>query len=227
MKRLLAALLCALMLAALLPASALADYSTTSNRGTDLEYPEARYYFSVPFVAEVMAGNPDGTPGAIYIMPMPEPGHGNLGTVMGGTKLLILAERNGFFFFVTGEGHYGWNWNEWFDYEEAKVSAKRGGRSEEVDYPLCSTYGARLVEPKDADCFDEPVTMTVGELSSGRIHLMPMPEKGHGNLGVVACGEEVMVLAEKDGYYFFRTADGRRGWNGSRWFEGETESAAE
>jgi hypothetical protein len=61
--------------------------------------------------------------------------------------------------------------------------------------------------------------MTVSELDSGRIHLMPTTMKGHGNLGVVASGEEVEVLAEQDGFYFFRTADGRCGWNGTRWFE--------
>ena len=216
MKRLLAALLCVLMLCALLPASAMAEYSTTSNRGDDLEYPAAKYYFYKPFTAQVQAYRENG---AIYLMPMPEPGHGNLGTVMTGTTVLILAEKNGFFFFVTGEGHYGWNWNEWFEYEEDDVSPKCGGKGGTLDYPLVSTYGARLVQPKDSELFDEPETMTVAELSSGRIHLMPMPEKGHGNLGVVESGEEVTVLAERDGYYFFQTADGRCGWNGSRWFE--------
>ena len=42
-------------------------------------------------------------------------------------------------------------------------------------------YGAPLVLPKDGDRFDEPKTMTVAELDSGRIHLMPMPEKGVSN----------------------------------------------
>ena len=216
MKRLLAALLCVLMLCALLPASALAEYSTTSNRGVDLEYPGAGYYYYIPFAAQVQAYRENG---AIYLMPMPEPGHGNLGTVATGTTVLVLAEKNGFFFVVTGDGRYGWNWNEWFEYEEDDVSPKCGGKGGTLDYPLVSTYGARLVQPKDSELFDEPETMTVAELSSGRIHLMPMPEKGHGNLGVIESGEEVEVLAERDGYYFFQTADGRRGWNGSRWFE--------
>ena len=42
MKRLLAALLCVIMVFALLPAAASAEYSTTSNRGVDLEYPAER-----------------------------------------------------------------------------------------------------------------------------------------------------------------------------------------
>ena len=48
---------------------------------------------------------------------------------------------------------------------------------------------------------------------------MPMPESGHGNLGTVDGGEEVTVLAEKNGYYFFQTEDGRYGWNGKMWFK--------
>ena len=119
----------------------------------------------------------------------------------------------------TGDGRYGWAWNEWFEYDEEDVSPKRWGSGNGVDYPLYSSYGVRLVMPKDRSYFDEPVTMTVGDLSSGRIHVMPMPEKGHGSLGIVECGEEVTVLAEQDGFYFFQTEDGRRGWNGSRWFE--------
>lgn len=216
MKRFWALLLCLVMVFALFSVSASAAYSTTSNRGDDLVYPNARDYYAAPWAAQILAFKENG---AIYIMPMPEPGHGNLGTVRTETWVLVLAEKNGFFFFVTGEGHYGWAWNEWFEYEEEKVSPKAWGKSVELDYPLYSSYGAPLVLPKDADRFDEPRTMTVAELSSGRIHLMPMPEKGHGNMGIIESGAEVEVLAEKDGFYFFQTEDGRCGWNGTRWFE--------
>ena len=217
MKKLLAALLCAVMVLALLPAGASADYATTSNRGVALEYPAERDYYALPFAARVQAFRENG---AIYIMPKPESGNGNLGTVPTETAVLILAEHNGFVFFVTGSGEYGWNWNEWFEFDpEDYLAPKTRSRSGEVDYPLYSSFGARLVLPKDGEYFDEPETRTVAELSSGRIHLMPMPEKGHGNLGVVQSGEEVEVLAERDGFVFFRTADGRCGWNGSRWFD--------
>ena len=216
MKKLIALLLSVILVLALFPVGASAAYSTTSNRGAALEYPSERYYYCSPWAAQVQAYRENG---AIYLMPMPEPGHGNLGTVRTESTVLVLAEKNGFFFFVTGDGRYGWAWNEWFEYDEEDVSPKRWGSGNGVDYPLYSSYGARLVMPKDKSYFDDPVTMTVGELSSGRIHVMPMPEKGHGSLGVVESGEEVTVLAEQDGFYFFKTEDGRLGWNGSRWFE--------
>ena len=101
MKRLLAALLCVLMVLALFPVSALADYSTTSNRGVELEYPAERDYFVWPFTAQIQTYKNGGS---IYLMPMPEKGHGNLGTVANQTTVVVLAERGGFFFFVTGEG---------------------------------------------------------------------------------------------------------------------------
>ncbi len=218
MKRMLAALLCALMLLALLPAFASAEYSTVSNRGVELQYPAERDFFVQPIPATIKYFE-GGT--GIYFMPMPEKGHGNLGTVRTETTVMVLAEKNGFLFFVTGEGHYGWSWNEWFEFDAEKLySGKLGGKGDALDYPLFSSYGYRLDMPKDDEYFDEPMTMTVAELSSGRIHLMPMPSKGHGNLGVVESGETVEVLAERGRYYFFRTADGRCGWNGSRWFEG-------
>ncbi len=216
MKRFLAVFLCLVMVLALIPAAS-AEYSTTSNRGDELQYPARRDYYMIPWAAQVQAYRENG---AIYLMPMPEKGHGNLGTVPTEATVMVLAEKHGFLFFVTGEGHYGWAWNEWFEFDEEKLAyGKLGGSGAALDYPLFSTYGFRLELPKDREYFDEPMTMTVAELESGRIHLMPMTTKGHGNLGVVASGEEVEVLAERDGYYFFRTADGRCGWNGSRWFE--------
>ena len=48
---------------------------------------------------------------------------------------------------------------------------------------------------------------------------MPMPEAKHGNLGGVEDGEEVTILADVAGFYFFRTEDGRYGWNGRMYFK--------
>ena len=110
MKRLLAALLCVMMVFALFPASASA-YSTTSNRGVDLQYPAERDFYVTPFEATVKYF--EGGDG-IYYMPMPESGHGNLGTVDGGEEVTILAEKNGYFFFQTEDGRYGWNGKMWF-----------------------------------------------------------------------------------------------------------------
>ena len=217
MKRLSAALLCLVMVFLLIPATASAEYSTTSNRGVDLQYPAERDFFTSPFTAIVGSfGGGDG----IYYMPMPETGHGNLGTIASGKEVTILAEKNGYFFFADKHGNCGWNGANWFLYDEADVKGKCGGSSEPLESLTLSTKGARLVFPKQKYYFDEPETMTVRSRNGcDRIYLMPMPESGHGNLGTLDAGEEVTILAEKNGYYFFETEDGRYGWNGKIWFK--------
>ena len=93
MKRFLALFLCLVMVFALFSVSASAAYSTTSNRGDDLVYPNARDYYAAPWAAQVLAFKENG---AIYIMPMPEPGHGNLGTVRSSNmKRRMSAPRPG------------------------------------------------------------------------------------------------------------------------------------
>lgn len=216
MKRLFAALLCIIMVLALCPVSALA-YSTTSSKGVDLVYPDEKDYYTRAFEAKIKVF--DGGKG-IYLMPMPESGHGNLGSVVSGSKVTILAEKNGYFFFVTNKGYYGWNGIKWFDYKQEDVSGKDRGASGSNQYPQVSTKGVRLVFPKDKYYFDEAFSMKVkASRSDGAIYLMPKPEQGNGNLGTVSSGETVTILAEKNGYYFFQTADGRYGWNGEKWFK--------
>ena len=217
MKRILAALLCVVALVMLFPATALASYSTTSNRGVELEYPAERDFYVTSFQATVKYF--DGGDG-IYYMPKPESGHGHLGTIVSGKKVTILAEKNGYFFFMASNGRCGWNGMNWFDYDKDDLKGKCGGSSDPLDYLDVSTKGARLVFPKSKYYFDEPFTMKVkASHKEGSIYLMPMPESGHGNLGTVKNGEKVTILAEKSGYYFFQTEDGRYGWNGKNWFK--------
>ncbi len=216
MKRLFAALLCVLMLLAVFPASALA-YSTTSTKGVELVYPDEKDYYTRGFEAKVKVF--EGGKG-IYLMPMPESGHGNLGSVVSGKTVTILGEKNGYFFFVTSSGHYGWNGIKWFDYKKYEVPGKNRGASGSNDYPTVSTHGVRLSVPKEADYFDSPITKTVkASRSDGAIYLMPKPKQGNGNLGTVNSGETVTVYAERNGYYYFETSDGRFGWNGTKWFK--------
>ena len=218
MKKLLAALLCTVMIVMLLPVSAMAAYSTTSNRGDELVAPDAGNYFKTPFAAKIFHND---YVQAIYIMPEPETGHGHLGSVMTGKTVFVLGEQNGFFYFVAPNGNAGWAWNEWFDYDKDTVSLTKAKKSADVAlYPTLSTKGAELTFPDDDAYWEETETKTVKtETKCGSIYLMPMPEKGHGNLGTVACGEKVTILAEQDGFYFFQTSDGRYGWNGPDWFK--------
>ncbi len=215
MKRILSALLCLTLVLAIFPASAFA-YSTTSNRGVDLVYPDEWDYYDVPFEAEVkMLEGHEG----IYIMPMPESGHGHLGSVLCGKKVTILAECNGYFFFVTAKGYYGWNGIKWFDYRESDVGRKGGNPAASSEYPTISSKGVTLRFPSDRYWLDDPFTAYVqASRRDGAIYLMPRPEQGNGNLGTVASGSAVTILAQQGGYYFFVTEDGRYGWNGTRFF---------
>ena len=191
MKRVLAALLCVIAVLALFPVSAFA-YSTTSNKNVDLVYPDEKDYYTTPFEATVI--ELEGREG-IYIMPMPESGHGHLGSVLCGKKVTILAEKNGYFFFVTSKGYYGWNGTGWFIYDKNDVKGKNYNASGNNGYPEISTKGVRLVFPKDSQYYDEPFTMTVkASRSDGSIYLMPKPKSGNGNLGTVANGEKYLLL---------------------------------
>ena len=218
MKRVLAALLCAILVLSLIPAFAAADYSTTSNRGVELETPAAEDFFQTPFWCRLFRS--DYIKG-LYIMPKPETGNGNLGSVTLPGRVYVLAEKDGFYFFVTASGKMGWAWNEWFDFDRDNTSLVKGGGEDDTPlYPTRSTSGSKLVFPNDDEYYDEAGTMTVKtKTKCGGIYLMPKPENGHGNLGTVACDEEVEVLAERDGYYFLHTADGRYGWNGTEWLK--------
>ena len=84
------------------------------------------------------------------------------------------------------------------------------------DYIRVSTKGVKLCAPRAEDLLEEPFTKVVK--SCGRIFLMPTPIDGLGVLDVVEDGEEVTVLGVYRWMYFFRTADGRYGWNGDIFF---------
>ena len=209
MKRFFALLLCVILIVMLFPASASASYSKVSNRGVKLELPAEKEYYNTPFEARVETGSDYGS---IYFMPKPEKGNGHLGTVESGAIVTILARRGSFFFFETEDGEQGWNGKKYFAYYKDE-----NGDKVAADYRTLSTKGDKLVFPRDSEYLDEPFTKTVR--SCGRIYLMPMPEAGHGNLGMVEDGEEVTVLAALIGFYFFRTEDGRYGWNGAIYFK--------
>ena len=112
MKRSFCMLLCAVLLIACLPVTASANsrYSTVSTTGDALQYPASQYYLSTPLRATVEAKRNI----CIYFMPMPEKGHGNLGTVADGTEVTILAETRYYYFFSTDDGRVGWNGKDYF-----------------------------------------------------------------------------------------------------------------
>ena len=211
MKRIVAALLCLVAIFLLIPAQAMADssYSKVSNRNVRLVKPEESDYYKHPFEARVQTGTGSG---AIYFMPKPEAGHGHLGTVDDGTIVTILARHGGFFFFETEDGRQGWNGKKFFAYY-----VDENGEKQPADFRTISTKNVELLFPTKREYLKEPFTKTVESCS--RIYLMPKPEAGNGNLGTVEDGEEVTILADIAGFYFFKTEDGRYGWNGKVYFK--------
>lgn len=110
MKKTVCALLCILMLLAAFPAVAHADssYSTVSDKGVALEYPNP--YRGIELRAYVKAARGQ----YIYIMPRPKAGNGHLGTVDHGTEVTILGETGDYYFFRTADGREGWNGKKYF-----------------------------------------------------------------------------------------------------------------
>ena len=84
-----------------------------SDTGDTLTLPAEDEYYATPRVKMVSMGSPEGK-GAIYLMPMPEAGHGNIGTVKDTSTVLVLAEHQGFYFVQTVDGRQGWNGCGWF-----------------------------------------------------------------------------------------------------------------
>lgn len=228
MKKLICALLCAIVLFLSVPSAAFADsrYSTVSTTGVALVYPSASQYLSTPLKATVKASRANGS---IYFMPMPKSGNGNLGTVGNGTEVTILAETNSYYFFETADGRSGWNGKSYFNVLGSAGSAgsgssysgnsgSSGGSTRRSSAgSTVSTTGVALVYPTAGQYLDQPILATVkASRANGSIYLMPMPKSGNGNLGTVKNGSTVTILAKKGDYYFFQTEDGRVGWNGSR-----------
>ena len=115
MKKLFAALLCVILVFALLPVSAMAEEAPA------LVAPESGNYFEKPFVAKVY---PHEYIRALTIMAAPETGHGTVGTILTGSSVFVLAEQDGYFFVVTIRGEKGWVWHQWFDYDKKAVGEK-------------------------------------------------------------------------------------------------------
>ena len=86
-------------------------YSTVSDKNVELEVPPTSQLLSNPFLMKAYA---EKNGKAIYIMPKPVPGNGNLGKVSHGELVTILAENDYYYFFVTADGRAGWNGKSYF-----------------------------------------------------------------------------------------------------------------
>ena len=77
---------------------------------------------------------------------------------------------------------------------------------------ISNTDKTALELPAESSYLSEPYRAKL----SNNIYIMPIPELGHGHLGIVDKGTDVVVVAKRNGYVFFVTYDGRMGWNGSQ-----------
>ena len=147
MKKWLCMLLCLAMLAAV-PVMAMADssYSTVSNTGVELQYPEDDSYYDTPLLATVKASRQNGS---IYFMPTPKDGNGVLGTVSNGTEVTVLAEKSGYYFFATADGRMGWNGGKFFTFHGQTNAASNSERATAVGSSILFSFenGAQLVLP--------------------------------------------------------------------------------
>ena len=104
-----------------IPAMAKRGYTTVSNKGVSLEFPDEGDILPTMKAAKAKASRSNGS---IYIMPMPQSGNGNLGNVLNNETVYIIAKRGQYYFFVTEEGHFGWNGTKYFKLRDSVTPMK-------------------------------------------------------------------------------------------------------
>lgn len=112
--RIIAFVLCFMTFFAFLPlgeAEAATSYSMYSSKKVKLQIPGEQYLFAVPMTATVKGTTKSDT---IYILPKPENGNGDMGTLKKDSRVAILAEKNDFYLFMTTSGKLGWNKTKYF-----------------------------------------------------------------------------------------------------------------
>lgn len=199
-------------------------YPTVSDKKIKLKLPDANAFLSTPYRAKVQASVRGGR---IYVMPIPEAGNGNLGTINDETEVVIIAKKGGYLFFVAYDGQMGWNGDGFFRKIAASETARR-------DAPSSGTYSYRelvnkvvsydqFVEiPEEYEVLDESVIRYVHgshpNSSSGGMYLRRSPDKTNNSIRVLPPHTAVTVLAVRGslknstGYAFVETPDGEYGW---------------
>ena len=111
-RRTLAMILCVLTVFSLLPVTAYADYNALSSKKVKIYYP-TEFFYEV-MTAKITGGNKGKDKKSVYIVPRPETGNGDLGTLTNGSRVVILAEENDYYFYMTTSGKLGWTNKKYF-----------------------------------------------------------------------------------------------------------------
>ena len=126
-RRALCALLCVLAFSSMCPlgADAVTDYSLCSNKGVMLEFPEE--LLEGVHTARTKAAKKNGS---VSLLPRPGSGNGDMGTIKDGHLVVILAEKDDYYFFMTVAGKLAWNQKKYFTglktVESGYLNGKRG-----------------------------------------------------------------------------------------------------
>ncbi len=112
-KRTIAMFLCVLAVFSLFPMSAdAAGYGALSSKKVAIKYP-SDFFYEV-YTAKITGGTKGSGRNGVYIVPRPETGNGDLGTVKNGSKVVLLAEKGSYYFFMTTSGKLGWAPKKYF-----------------------------------------------------------------------------------------------------------------
>ena len=129
LKRTLALVLCVLAVFSLFPvtADAAGTYGALSSKKVKILYPTE--FFDNVMIAKLQGGDKGKDKKGVYIVPRPETGNGDLGTVNNGSKAIILAEDGDYYFWMTTSGKLGWSNKKYFTEPEEVYSGYLWGDS--------------------------------------------------------------------------------------------------
>ena len=113
-KRTLALFLCVLAVFSLFPVTADAadSYSMLSSKKVKIKFPSD--YFSEIMIAKIKDGTKGKEKNSVYLVPRPETGNGDMGTLKNGSRVVILAEEDEYYFYMTTSGKLGWTNKKYF-----------------------------------------------------------------------------------------------------------------
>ena len=113
-KRALAMILCVLAVFSLFPvtADAAGTYGALSSKNVRIKYPAE--FVDTVMTAKLKGGEKGKDKNGVYMVPRPETGNGDLGTVKNGSRAVILAEEGDYYFWMTTTGKLGWSNKKYF-----------------------------------------------------------------------------------------------------------------